>query len=110
MVELVLKEVLSDSKVMDVYNEWLNLTRARTSVTYSYDRYEYVASVQNVLLAQEDEILPVLVTTPRGIGEGIVEGTLRKRRDEYSLLTASMELQLRRVREENSFLAAAVIE
>lgn len=91
-----------------VHRGGLKLTKVGVSRVSPCDRDEQVLVVRNSLLSREDEILPATVTTSEGEVNGTVENSLEKRGEECSVLTVSLKLELRRVRDRNASLAAAV--
>lgn len=77
----------------------MELTRVSASGAFSRDRYEHAGILRNVLLSQEDEMSPVTVATTQGKDKGMVGGTFGERMDKCSVLSVSLKIELRRVRE-----------
>lgn len=93
-----------------VHREGLNLTVFIVSAALSCDRDERAGMVRNVFLSDEDEVSPALLTTVLREGEHTKGHTLGERREKFSVLIVSSEPDLRRIREQNASLAAAVNE
>lgn len=76
--------------------------------TSSRERRELVAMVSNRVLSREYDMASATATTTEEKGDRTVGSLLEVRRNECSLLSLRLVLELRTVREENAALAGAV--
>lgn len=93
-----------------LYRERPELTTVRANAASSGDRDKLHAMVWSVLLSQQDEILSAIVTTTTRKGKITIGDTMGERREEYSVLTGSSELELGKVCKEKTSLAVLVNE
>lgn len=75
------------------------MTTVNASVALSRDGEQHYPMVPNVLLSQENEILPATVTTIEGRIDDAVGSTSKGQREECSHPSMSLELELKKVRE-----------
>lgn len=85
----------------------LELSRFNKRAASSVDGNEHVARVHNILLSREGGMLAATVMTSEEEGVGFVEGMSGEQKGEFSLLTASLDLELRKVCEKNVSQAVA---
>lgn len=89
-----------------VHCEGLEVTGVSESAISTCNRDEHVEMVRNVLFSQEDVISPAIAMTTEEEGKGTVGYTLGKRREKCSVFTMSLEMELGKVREKHSSVAA----
>lgn len=89
-----------------VHRGGLTMTRGNSSTAPSRDKDEQVPMEPIVLLSKKEEIPAATVTTTEGQGKGTIRGTSVERIEESSMLSMSLERDLRRICEENALLAA----
>lgn len=88
----------------------LELTRIIGIAATLCDRYQHVAAVPDSLQSSQDVLSPTAMRAIQVYGDGEIERIFEKKRKEYSVFYAKLELKPRRVREKTVSLEATVNE
>lgn len=91
-----------------VHRRKQSMTRVIASAGSFCVRNERVAMVLNLLLSQTDKISPAAVAATEGEADSTEGSTFGGQKGECSVLSVSLELELRMLREQNASLTAAV--
>lgn len=88
----------------------LNFSRVGAGRASSRDKDGHLAMVRSVFLSQGGAMSPATATSNKREGDGMVESTSGRQKEKCSVMSVSLELELRTVREENQSLTVAVDE